>query len=181
MPATHPSVRRITVGVDFDRTLAAVSIDAVLEGIEIELVVLSSGYAEIIEGSGIMEAFDALYASTFHFREDGEAGGANALERAGERVDDYYDRHVRFDRMIYLGDGASDLQAFGFPTGRGGLAIAIDKDDRFDDAEDQTPAQRVDNLAPPSYAEGGELLETPRHAVRACASRIALRSLSRGE
>ena len=173
--------------------------------LELEFIVLSSGYAEIIAGTAIAEAFDRILASTFHFREGGEAAcvkrvvahhqkalyleaiakgvglkGSNAPERAGEDVPEA-ERHAPFDQMIYVGDGASDLQAFGFLEGAGGLALAVDKDDVFDSADVQTAAQRVENLAPPSYAEGAELLVSLQHAVRASASRAALRALGRGE
>ena len=174
-------------------------------GTEIELVVLSSGYAEIIAATEISRVFDRVLASTFAFDGEGravcvkriishpekalylealgkdlEVGGSNAPEAAGRPVDEH-ERHVPFDQMIYLGDGASDLQAFGFLEGAGGLAIAIDKDRVFDSADEQQASQRVENLAPPSYEAGGELMRALEHAVRACASRIALRALSRGE
>ena len=281
MPATRPYIPRIALAFDFDRTLAADSIDAVLavygveraawesdvaaplgegwddivrrgqalielgrargrpldldvlgeaarglrlydgvlempdrlravaraihEPTEVEFVVLSSGYAEIIGATRIEAAFDRTLASTFHFDGEGRAvcvkrvvthpekalyleaigkgtdvGGANAPLAAGRDVDEH-DRHVPFDQMIYVGDGASDLQAFGFLEGAGGLAVAIDKDEVFDDADLQLRSQRVEDLAPPDYSEGGELIEALSHAVRACASRVALRALGRGE
>lgn len=173
--------------------------------IEVEFNVLSSGYAEIITATDIAQAFDRVFASTFAFAEDGrarcikriighpakalyleaigkgvEVGGANAPKSPGRDLDEH-DRHVPFDQMIYVGDGASDLQAFGFMRANGGLAIAIDKDAEFDSEAAQTRSQRVDNLAPPSYAPGGELLASLEHAVRACASRVALRALGVGE
>ena len=188
-----------------DRLRAAA--DEVLEGIDLEFVVLSSGYAKIIEATEVMDVFDRVLASAFHNADDegGTAicvkrvvahpqkalylealgkgvgiGGSNAPERAGDPVDEH-DMHCPFDQMIYLGDGASDLQAFGFLNENAGLTIAIDKDRDFDAADEQAPAQRVDNLAPPTYVEGSELLDALRHAVKACAHRIALRKMSRGE
>lgn len=171
---------------------------------ELGFVVLSSGYAEIVAASGIEEAFDRTLASTFHFDADGAAvcvkravthpekalylealgkglpiDGSNGPERAGDRVDEH-DMHCPFDQMIYLGDGASDLQAFGFLTGAGGLAVAVKPAGGFEVAE-QAARQRVDDLAPPNYSPGSELLAALEHAVRACAHRIALRALSRGQ
>ena len=179
----------------------------VLEGIELEFVVLSSGYAKIIEGTRIVDVFDRVLASAFH-NEDDEGGtavcvkrvvahpqkalylealgkgvgieGSNAPERAGDPVDEH-DMHCPFDQMIYLGDGASDLQAFGFLNENAGLTIAIGRNDDFGGSAEQVAAQRVDDLAAPTYAEGSELLDALRHAVRACAHRIALRKMSRGE
>ena len=173
--------------------------------IDVEFVVVSSGYAEIINATEVARRFDRTFASTFHFDADGHAvcikrvvthpekalyleaigkdldvDGANAPRAAGRDIDEH-ERRVPFDQMIYLGDGASDLQAFGFLKKEGGLAIAIDKDSEFDSADVQQRSQRVDNLASPDYSAGGELLASLEHAVRACASRIALRALGHGE
>lgn len=173
--------------------------------IEVECIVLSSGYAEVIRATPIRAAFGRLFASTFHFDADGAAvcvkrivghaeksmyleaigkgvdvGGANEPEQAGRKVDEH-DRAALFDQMVYLGDGASDLHAFGFMLRNGGLAIAIDKDDTFDHADVQRPDQRVDNLARPDYSTDGELMRSLEHAVRACAERVALRALGQGE
>ena len=173
--------------------------------IEVEFVVLSSGYAEIINATEVARVFDRTFASGFHFDGDGRAvcikriighpekalhlealGKTNSIDganapRAAKRDVDEHDRYVPFDQMIYLGDGASDLPAFAFMKSSGGQAIAIDKNQVFDSADEQTRSQRVDNLAPPDYSAGGELLISLEHAVRACASRIALRALGRGE
>ena len=172
--------------------------------LELEFVVLSSGYAEIIKATGIGEAFDRVWAGTFAFR-DGRAfavkrivshfakalylealakgidvNGSNGPEQASSHVA-MSDMHTPLDQMIYLGDGLSDLNAFGFLASHGGLCIAIDKDEHFDHEDAMDETQRVDNLAGPSYAEGSELLTSLEHAVRAAASRVALRRLSRGE
>ncbi|CTQ49122.1 hypothetical protein [Jannaschia donghaensis] len=185
-----------------DRLRAEVA--EVVEGVELEFVILSSGFVEIIEASGIGPVFDRILAGAWKDGDDGvfsgvkriighpqkalylealgkgiSVDGDNAPERAVDPVDPG-DMHCPFDQMIYLGDGASDLQAFGFLGQAGGLTIAIDKDGDFDTPE-QTRAQRVDNLAPPDYSAGGELLQALTHAVRAAAHRIALRRMGLGE
>lgn len=173
--------------------------------IEVGCMILSSGYADVIKPTPIAPLFDQLFASTFHYDADGRAvcvkrivghaeksmyleaiakdvgiEGANEPEAAGRTVDEH-DRRVLFDQMVYLGDGASDLQSFGFMLSNGGIGIAIDKDDVFDHADKQQADQRVDNLARPDYSSGGELMQSLQHAVRACAHRIALRALGQGE
>ena len=173
--------------------------------IEVEFIVLSCGFDEIIGATEIGRVFDRSFASAFHY--DGDDGavcmkriighpekalyleaiakdldvsGANAPESAGKDIDEH-EHHVPFDQMIYVGDGGSDLHAFGFIRASGGLSIAIDKDEVFDHADQQLPAQRVDNLARPDYSQGTELLQSLEHAVQACASRIALRAAGQGE
>jgi phosphoglycolate phosphatase-like HAD superfamily hydrolase len=175
------------------------------DAIEVECHILSSGHAEVIEGTGIMEAFDRLWASTLHFDEEGRAlcakrmvshpekalyiqaivkglavEGDNTPEKAGEPLDPH-EQFTRFDQVVYVGDGASDLQAFEFVAKHGGLTLALDDDDVFDHADQQSPAQRVDNLAKPTYDEGSEALESLRLAVRSAAARVALRARSKGE
>lgn len=177
------------------------------EPCELEFVVLSSGFAEVIEATEIAEAFDRVYASTFHYAEKGDGGergeaicvkriithpqkalyleahakgmdvdGSNGPEHAGHAVA-AEDMHVPLDQMIYGGDGDSDLLAFGFVEAHGGHAIAVGGGEGFRPGDAQTRSERVENVAPPDYSEGGELMTTLEHAVRACASRIAMHAM----
>ena len=177
----------------------------ILPELEVELVVLSSGFVEIIERTPIKDSFDHIWASSFH----GErAGGevrikrvishpekARYVEAFAKGLDlDSADEprtnvpgfnsqkmHVPLDQIVYLGDGLSDLATFEFVGNNGGLSIAISEGDEFAYAKEQTETERVDDLAPPDYSEGGELLEALYHAVRSAASRAALRKLGSGE
>ena len=187
----------------FDRLRAAAEDEA--EGIELEFVILSSGFANVIVETAIAERFDRVWGSSFHFDDAGiaifvkrtithpekalylealakglDVAGANAPRGTTAPVDEA-DRHVLYDQMIYVGDGASDLQAFEFLESRGGIAIAINKDDRFSAADEMHAAQRVENLAPPEFSEGSELLRSLSLAVRSAAARVALRRLGQGE
>lgn len=172
---------------------------------EVECVVLSSGYAEMIKHTAIAEAFDLVWAGTFHFDADGTAIAVKRIISHGQKaryleayakgldVDaaneprtdakdfDEFDMHVPFDQLIYVGDGLSDLKAFQFVTNHGGVAIAIDKDHEFDHEDEQLPNQRVDNLCPADYGADSELVQSLEYAVKAAAARIAIRSHSRGE
>ena len=174
------------------------------EPTEVEFIILSSGYAEVIEPTEVARRFDRVFASGFMFRDDQavcvkriidhpekalyldaigkseDISGANAPRMAGRPIDEH-DRHVLFDQMVYVGDGASDLQAFGFLEGEGGIALAIAKDGKWEYTDQQLASQRVENVAEPDYAENAELFQSLRHAVEACAARIALRSLGQGE
>ena len=181
------------------------------EPCELEFVVLSSGFAEMIEATAVGERFDRIYASTLHYAEpgpDGERGeavcvkriithpqkalyleahakgmdvdGSNGPEHAGHAVAPE-DMRVPFDQTIYAGDGDSDLLAFGFVEGHGGHAIAVGGGDGFHPGDAQTRAQRVEDVAPPDYSQGSELMTTLEHAVRACASRIAMRAMGAGD
>lgn len=168
------------------------------EDCEVELVVLSAGYIEMIEQTACEEAFDRTWAGSFHFNDHDEAVAVKriishpakslyleayakgmSVDTANEPQTDRPDRdpddmHVPFDQLIYVGDGLSDLKAFEFINRCGGQAIAVDKDEKFDHADKQTREQRVENLAPPDYSEGSQMLESLSHAVAGAARRAAL-------
>ena len=174
------------------------------DDVECAFAVLSSGFAEIINETTVPDRFDRVWAGSFHF-EHGQAvcvkriikhpqkalylrayaegldpEATNAPGTSG-RVVPEHDMHVLLDQMIYVGDGDSDLEAFGFLENAGGLTIAIEDGPRFDSAEQQSADQRVDNLAPSDYSAGSELLASLSLAVRACAARVALRARGRGQ
>ncbi|MBH5322966.1 HAD family hydrolase [Aurantiacibacter sediminis] len=190
--------------LDVKKHLSAVAKD-ILPEIEVELVILSSGYIEMIERTEVNDVFDRSWAGSFYFDADGNAvcmkriighpekaryieahAKGLALDVANSpQVNDpdfeEADMHVPLDQVVYIGDGLSDLDAFGFITNAGGLAVAINESARFDFAEEQLPDERVDNLAAPDFTEGSELLETLKQATRSAAARAALRRLSEGE
>lgn len=181
------------------------AVEAIHAECALEMVVLSSGYAEMINETDVANHFDAVWAGAFHFDENGEAVCVKRiighktkatyieayakgldLDNANEpRTEDpdlaEDDMHVLFDQLIYVGDGLSDLDAFEFVTNSGGLAIAIDESAQFDHDEQQTERQRVENLARPDFGEDSELMRSLTHAVQSAASRVALRKMGRGE
>jgi len=159
---------------------------------------------DLIEATAVAGVFDRILAGAFHF-EEGQAtrvkrvvthpekalylralgeglgpGQANAPGTSGAIVAEH-EMHCPFDQMIYVGDGASDLQAFGFLEQAGGLTVGIKKDGAFSAAADQSADQRVENLAPPDYSPGSELLDSLVGAAQSCAGRVALRGRSWGE
>ena len=193
-------------GVDELRDHLTRTAQDVLDDAQIELAVLSSGFVEVIERTPLKHLFDAIWAGGFY--QVGDEGEAVAVKRAiahpekARYIEAYAkgldldsadepqtntpnwkpeDMHIPLDQVIYVGDGASDLHAFEFLAHHGGLAIAVSKSADFGHVDEQTEGQRVENLAPPDYSEGAELLESLRHAVRSAASRAALRMLGEGE
>lgn len=166
------------------------------EGIELEFCVLSSGFHELIAATPIADAFDRIYASTYHFDEEGLAvcikravthsGKALYLEAYGKGLlegGDVADLHMRaarpvpmeewrtpFDQMIYCGDGESDLQAFAFLEGAGGQSIAVDGGEGFA-PDDQSAAERPRAIVEPSYAQGGPTMKVLENAVLSAAYR----------
>ena len=172
--------------------------EAIDPGIGLEFAIVSSGFAELVGPHAIARAFDSLHASAFHVEDGHLAGvkrmishpekvryiqalakgidtdGANSPSRTEKNISEN-ELRVAFDQLIYVGDGASDLQAFQFVREAGGFAIAVSRDGRFSAEAEMHENQRPDALAPPGYADGAPLFEILALAVRSHASRIALR------
>lgn len=196
----------IYAGVDTLRERLEEAARSVLHEIEIELVVLSSGYVDLIKRTAVVDFFDRIWAGDFHSDKDtgealavkrilGHPEKAQYIESYAKGLDldaantpqteapefDQKDMRVPYDQIIYVGDGLSDLASFEFLGTRGGLAIAVSKEEDFEKASEQTAGERVENLAPPDYSPGSELLCSLQHAVRSAASRVALRKFGKGE
>jgi phosphoserine phosphatase len=125
--------------------------NALAERLEVDLrhFIISSGNREIIEGSKIAHNFEKIYASAFMFDEKNDAVGAalginytnktqylfrinkwtleewdnESINRAQKRED----RPVPFDRIVYFGDGDTDVPSMRLVTDQGGYAVAIYK------------------------------------------------------
>lgn len=164
-----------------------------------EFIVLSAGFAEVVKATPVSEAFDRVLGATFHY-ENGAAvavkrivthpqkafyleaiakgldldAGDSPVTEAPDR--DEHEHYVLLDQMIYAGDGASDLKAFGFVERAGGVAVAVRHEGKFSAAAKQLPGQRVSALADPDYREDSELYRRLELAVRAAAARVALRA-----
>ena len=173
-------------------------------GTQVTVGILSSGFIELIAPTAIGRAVDTIAAAAFHF-EDGRAVAVRRTITHGEKalhlrahaegrsardtnspgasadVVAPRDMHVLYDQMCYVGDGVSDLQAFGYLEDRGGLTIAVADGGAFAYEDRQSVTQRVENLAPPDYSDGSELMESLLAAATAGAARIRLRSMGDGE
>ncbi|MBO0904869.1 hypothetical protein [Jiella sonneratiae] len=169
--------------------------------VTLEFAIVSSGYLDVFGAHPVAGVFDRRYGSAFDFDDEGvvrgvkkmishpekvrylealakgiDVGGSNAPSRTEAELPED-ELRVAFDQMIYVGDGASDLQAFGFVRDNSGFAIAVARDGGFSAEGEMLSAQRPDALAPAGYEDGSPLFEILAHAVRSHAARIALRRL----
>ena len=178
------------------------------EGAEVELYVLSSGFVDLVAKAPIARCFDDVWGSSFHWSEEGALLGvkrtvihsekaryllamAKGLDLAGanEPQDVHQEKpieewHVPLDQMIYVGDGASDIDAFKVMRENGGIAIAVDHSSggkRWEAAEHMFSGAHVENLAPPDFSAGKEMRRTLKLATELLGKRVALRSMAVGE
>ncbi|MDS1136723.1 HAD family hydrolase [Nitratireductor indicus] len=165
--------------------------------ISLEHYVVSSGLREMIEGCSIREQFAAIFASGFAYDHDGWAiwpsvavnytNKTQFLFRINKGISNTWDnvainrwvpmseRAVPFERMIFIGDGDTDIPSMKMVRFQGGCAIAV-----FDPGEWPKQAtqnkigrliaeNRANYVAPADYPEGGQLDVT----VRGVLGRIA--------
>lgn len=116
-------------------------------GLEIEHYIISAGLTEMIEGCPIAKAFKHVYASKYVYDENDvaiwPAVGVNYttktqyLFRINKGVFNHWDderinrfipddeRPIPFERMIFLGDGDTDVPTMKMMHTKGGFSIAV--------------------------------------------------------
>lgn len=168
-------------------------------GVRVEHYILSSGNAEIIEGTPVAGMVDRIYASRFLFDDNGVAvwpalavnyttktqflfrinKGAHDLSDAGgiNRFVPQEDRPVPFENMVYIGDGETDVPCFRLVKELGGLSVAV-YPARSRKARDQAQRfvdeGRVHCGAPADYTEDSPLDRLIRSNIDLVANRAAL-------
>lgn len=151
-------------------------------GLSLEHYIVSSGIHEMIEGCAINEEFTKIFASKFIY-EGGFAAwpgvGINYttktqyLFRINKGIENHWDnvsinsytpeeeRPIPFDRMIFLGDGETDIPTMKMLTHKGGHSVAV-----YDKTRTNRDLSRIHKLisdgrvefvAPADYEEKSQL------------------------
>jgi hypothetical protein len=159
-------------------------------GLALDHYVVSSGNAEIIEGCPIFARFTRVFGSRFVFDERGHAiwpavainytTKTQFLFRINKGVTNSWDdnavnrwlpmdeRPVPFTRMIFLGDGDSDIPAMKMVRHQGGCSIAVFDEEEWAAGKSQDKLHRLiaedraHFVAPANYSEGSQLDVTVR-------------------
>lgn len=151
-------------------------------GLMLEHYIVSSGIHEMIEGCQIRDAFRQVFASKFIYVEGAAAWpgvGINYttktqyLFRINKGIDNHWDnesindfmpedeRPIPFDRMIFLGDGDTDIPTMKMLTHKGGHSVAVydpNKTDRdLKKIHKLISDGRVDFVAPADYDENSQI------------------------
>lgn len=158
-------------------------------GLQVEHYIVSSGLAEMIEGSSIYKEFTKVYACSFMYDHNDAAewpaqvvdctSKTQYLFRISKAAHDLSDtkklndpikeedRHVPFPRMIYIGDGSTDVPCMTVVRTRGGHSIAVydprKRKAKIEASELQTQG-RVHYCFPADYQKGSPL-ETAVFAI----------------
>jgi hypothetical protein len=156
--------------------------------VSIDHHIISSGIRDIIKGTSIAKYFKNIFASGFVFDANDVAiwpalainytNKTQYLFRINKGIDNSYDnslinkfvehdkRPIPFTRMIYLGDGQTDVPAMKMIKQQGGTAIAVydphkrkkkDKPSAKQICEELILQNRADYIAPADYTENSKL------------------------
>ena len=156
--------------------------------LDLKHFVVSSGLREMIEGCEIYDCFERVFASSYVYNEKGcavwPAVGINYttktqyLFRVNKGIDNCWDneginrwiplgeRPIPFTRMIYLGDGDTDIPTMKMMHHQGGYSVAVFDPKKWFQSSTQgkmgrlIAEDRVRFVAPADYTEGSQLAVT---------------------
>ncbi|MET0121567.1 MAG: HAD family hydrolase [Candidatus Thiodiazotropha sp. 6PLUC9] len=163
-------------------------------GLSVKHYIISSGIREMVEGSPVAKKFERVFASAYAYDQNGVAyapalainyttktqylfrinkGTLDAWDNS--RINAYVrqeERPVPFERMLYLGDGETDVPCMRTVKDLGGHSMAVYKPKRNGAkalAGQLMEEGRVNFVAPADYRDG----KTIDNQVKAVLERIA--------
>ena len=151
-------------------------------GVRVLHYINSSGMKEIIEGTPIADKFRKIYACSFLYNVDGIAywpgvavnytNKTQFIFKINKGVESVYDtkqvnqymeekeRPVPFSRMIYVGDGTTDIPCMRLVKNFGGHSIAVynpSSEAKRSEMNTLIRDNRVNHVCPADYSEGSEM------------------------
>lgn len=171
----------------FDR----INTHAATLGLDLEHYIISSGILEMIQGTPIADRFRMIFASKFIYSEGGEAiapgvainytNKTQFLFRINKGILNYWDndainrwmpiphRPIPFSRMVFIGDGETDIPAMKMVRHQGGHSVAVFDPEKWGSLQEQIhrliAEDRADYVAPADYQPGSQLEVTIRGAL----------------
>ena len=163
-------------------------------GAEVKHYIISSGIKEMIEGTAIASKFDKIYASSFKYDSYGAAewpalavnytGKMQFLFRINKGILDIQktinnympesERPVPFRRMIYFGDGSTDIPAMKLVKTQGGYSIAVhdSTEEKKKKSRRLLNENRVNFVAEADYSKNSPLTAQVKRVIdKICAAR----------
>ena len=156
-------------------------------GVEVEHYIISSGLAEIINGTPIAKEFKKIYACEFHYNNSGNADWPQQVVnyttktqfifRISKGVLDTMDdkrlnsytreseRTIPYRNMIYIGDGITDVPCMKLVRDRGGESIALYHGKNKDRVQKLLLEKRVGFICPANYSKNTELDNTVKKII----------------
>ena len=162
-------------------------------GVKVLHYINSSGLKEIIEGTPIADKFRKIYACSFLYNVDGIAywpgvavnytNKTQFIFKINKGVESVYDtkqvnkymeersRPVPFSRMIYVGDGTTDIPCMRLVKNFGGHSVAVyNPKDKQKRKEMNTLIRdnRVNHVCPADYTDGSEIDSVVKAIIDKC-------------
>jgi phosphoserine phosphatase len=178
----HGRNAKLFSGLDGQQWFKRMNEFAAHRGLKLEHYIISSGIEEMIRGCSIQSAFSKIYASKYIYNGDFAEWPGVAINyttktqylfRINKGIENHWDRKainrympgalrpIPFSRMIFLGDGDTDIPSMKMVTYQGGHSVAVYDEQR--EAEDLDKIHRlisegrVDFVAPANYEEKSQL------------------------
>lgn len=174
------------------------------KGLIIEHYIISSGLRDILKGTPIYKEFEMVFASAYKYDANDVAewpalaidytNKTQFLFRINKGIKNAWDnesinkfmpeneRHMPFERMIYLGDGETDIPAMKMITYQGGKAIAVYNPDQKIKSgkkakkitQELVLQGRANYVAAADYSEGSPLFKIIQLSIDSLAAEIEL-------
>ncbi|MFN2992384.1 HAD family hydrolase [Serratia plymuthica] len=155
-------------------------------GLELYHYIISSGLDAMIRGTSIGNEFRKIYACKYHYSADGNkvTWPAQAINyttktqflfRINKGIDNSWDnsavnkfiepalREIPFQRMIYFGDGDTDIPSMKMVRYQGGISLAVFDQKKWNSKTTQEKVEkliaeeRANYVVPALYDEGSQL------------------------
>lgn len=151
------------------------------KGVDLEHYIISSGTKEMIEGTKIADKFETIFASSFIFDPYGKptwpavaidyTSKTQYLYRISKGILNTWDsqvnkpvaeekRKIRFENMIYIGDGETDIPAMTLLKSKKGIFIVVydvQNADKVTQSKEMLEHGKVNYAVPSDYTEGSPL------------------------
>lgn len=166
-------------------------------GVQVKHYINSSGIKEMIEGCAIAKEFEQIYACSYLYDSNGDAcwpsvvvdytkktqflfkinkGIREVSDRV--RVNEFVptdERPVPFERMIYFGDGETDVPCMRTVKSNGGYSFAVYGNDKKRILAQQLLAEgRVNFACNADYTDQGEMMEIVKRILDKIKAEYAL-------
>lgn len=178
----HGMGAKLFTGLDGGSWFTRINTFAADHGLKLQHYIVSSGIEEMIRGCSIQNAFHRIYASKYIYEGEVAAWPGVALNyttktqylfRINKGVENHWDnaginkfmseasRPIPFKRMLFIGDGETDIPAMKMVSYQGGHSIAV-----YDEQREKNDLEkihrlisdgRVDFVAPGNYEEHSQM------------------------
>ena len=159
------------------------------KGVDLEHYIISSGTKEMIEGTKIADKFETIFASSFIFDQYGKPtwpavaldytsktqylyriskGILNAWDSQINKTMAEESRAIRFENMIYIGDGETDIPAMALLKSKKGISIVVYDDenpDKVKQSKEMLKNDKANYAVPLDYTEGSPLDDIIKMAI----------------